>query len=103
MAACVGFGRSAGFGLQGSRRGAREGDLEQALVMGERALEGERQSVPSLIVTGRELAAEMRSPHPPRASGPTWTWRARRVGTVPAALPAALARERPAARGCGAA
>ncbi|UUU44152.1 hypothetical protein [Streptomyces sp. NBC_00162] len=26
---------------------AREGDSEQALVMGERALEGERQSVPS--------------------------------------------------------
>ncbi|NGO76763.1 XRE family transcriptional regulator [Streptomyces sp. YC504] len=39
---------------------AREGDLEQALVMGERALEGERQSVPSLIMTSRELAAEMR-------------------------------------------
>ncbi|MEI5136322.1 XRE family transcriptional regulator [Streptomyces libani] len=39
---------------------AREGDLEQALLMGERALEGERQSVPSLIMTSRELAAEMR-------------------------------------------
>ena len=39
---------------------AREGDLEQALVMGERALEGDRQSVPSLIMTSRELAAEMR-------------------------------------------
>ncbi|AQW53407.1 XRE family transcriptional regulator [Streptomyces violaceusniger] len=39
---------------------AREGDLEQALIMGERALEGERQSVPSLIMTSRELAAEMR-------------------------------------------
>ncbi|MHC5902877.1 XRE family transcriptional regulator [Streptomyces sp. S6] len=39
---------------------AREGDLEQALIMGEQALEGERQSVPSLIMTSRELAAEMR-------------------------------------------
>ncbi|WP_254647757.1 XRE family transcriptional regulator [Streptomyces sp. GbtcB6] len=39
---------------------AREGDLEQALDMGERALEGDRQSVPSLIMTSRELAAEMR-------------------------------------------
>ncbi|MFW6721003.1 XRE family transcriptional regulator [Streptomyces sp. MAR4 CNY-716] len=39
---------------------AREGDLEQALVMGERALEGDRKSVPSLIMTSRELAAEMR-------------------------------------------
>ncbi|MFF0729926.1 XRE family transcriptional regulator [Streptomyces sp. NPDC004134] len=39
---------------------AREGDLEQALAMGERALDGERQSVPSLIMTSRELAAEMR-------------------------------------------
>ncbi|WP_425829633.1 XRE family transcriptional regulator [Streptomyces fractus] len=40
---------------------AREGDLEQALMMGERALQGDRQSVPSLIMTSRELAAEMRS------------------------------------------
>jgi tetratricopeptide (TPR) repeat protein len=39
---------------------ARAGDLEQAVIMGERALEGERQSVPSLIMTSRELAAEMR-------------------------------------------
>ncbi|MCX4811999.1 hypothetical protein OG601_15440 [Streptomyces sp. NBC_01239] len=40
---------------------AREGDLEQALTMGGRALEGDRQSVPSLIMISRELAAEMRS------------------------------------------
>ncbi|MEU0738671.1 XRE family transcriptional regulator [Streptomyces sp. NPDC006134] len=40
---------------------AREGDLEQALTMGERALAGERRSVPSLIMTSRELAAEIRS------------------------------------------
>ncbi|MEO3844481.1 XRE family transcriptional regulator [Streptomyces sp. B22F1] len=39
---------------------AREGDLEQALAMGERALVGDRKSVPSLIMTSRELAAEMR-------------------------------------------
>ncbi|WP_416484430.1 hypothetical protein [Streptomyces sp. CL12] len=39
---------------------AREGDLEQALIMGARALEGDRQSVPSLIMTSWELAAEMR-------------------------------------------
>ncbi|WP_328861289.1 XRE family transcriptional regulator [Streptomyces sp. NBC_00306] len=39
---------------------AREGDLEQALTMGARALEGDRQSVPSLIMTSRELAAEMK-------------------------------------------
>lgn len=39
---------------------AREGDLEQALTMGERALDGDRQSVPSLIMTSRELAAEMK-------------------------------------------
>ncbi|MEF9913296.1 MULTISPECIES: XRE family transcriptional regulator [unclassified Streptomyces] len=40
---------------------AREGDLEQALIMGERALQGDRQSVPSLIMTSRELAAEVRN------------------------------------------
>lgn len=39
---------------------AREGDLEQALIMGERALVGDRQSVPALIMTSRELAAGMR-------------------------------------------
>jgi hypothetical protein len=39
---------------------AREGDLEQALITGQRALEGDRQSVPSLITTSRELAAEVR-------------------------------------------
>ncbi|MFF7363826.1 hypothetical protein [Streptomyces sp. NPDC008125] len=39
---------------------ARDGDLEQALVYGERALQGERQSVPSLNMTSRELAAVMR-------------------------------------------
>lgn len=39
---------------------AREGDLEQALIMGERALEGDRKSVPSLLMTSRELAAEMK-------------------------------------------
>lgn len=39
---------------------AREGDLEQALTMGERALESDRRSVPSLIMTSRELAAEMK-------------------------------------------
>ena len=38
---------------------AREGDLEQALIHGERALRGDRQSVPSLIMTSRELAAVM--------------------------------------------
>ncbi len=99
MAACGGFGRSTDFGVQASRRGAPGATW---LVMGERALEGERQSAPSLIMTSRELAAKMRSSHTPRASGPPRTQRARRVGTVPATLPAALARERPAARGCGA-
>lgn len=39
---------------------AREGDLEQALIHGERALQGDRQSVPSLIMTSRELEAVMR-------------------------------------------
>ncbi|MFI1095112.1 XRE family transcriptional regulator [Streptomyces sp. NPDC020917] len=39
---------------------AREGDLEGALIHGERALQGERQSIPSLIMTSRELAAVVR-------------------------------------------
>lgn len=39
---------------------AREGGLEGALLHGERALQGERRSVPSLIMTSRELAAIVR-------------------------------------------
>lgn len=39
---------------------AREGSLEQAVMYGERALQGDRQSVPSLIMTSRELAAVMK-------------------------------------------
>lgn len=39
---------------------AREGDLEQALTLGEQALAGERRSLPSLLMTSRELAAEVR-------------------------------------------
>ncbi|WP_049569509.1 hypothetical protein [Streptomyces sp. SBT349] len=39
---------------------AREGDLEQALIYGERALSADRQSVPSLLMTSRELAAVMK-------------------------------------------
>ncbi|MFE0627774.1 XRE family transcriptional regulator [Streptomyces sp. NPDC058864] len=40
---------------------AREGDLEQAVTYGEAALKGERQSVPSLIMVSRELAAVVRN------------------------------------------
>jgi tetratricopeptide (TPR) repeat protein len=36
---------------------AREGDLAQALAYGHRALEGERKSVPSLLMVSRELVA----------------------------------------------
>lgn len=36
---------------------AREGDLDRAVAYGERALNGDRQSVPSLIMVSRELAA----------------------------------------------
>lgn len=36
---------------------ARQGDLDQALAYGGRALEGERISVPSLLMVSQELAA----------------------------------------------
>jgi tetratricopeptide (TPR) repeat protein len=39
---------------------AREGDLDQALAYGERALVGDRQSVPSLLMVSRELAVVVR-------------------------------------------
>jgi tetratricopeptide (TPR) repeat protein len=39
---------------------ARDGDLEQAVTLGERALQGDRQSMPSLLMVSRELAAVMR-------------------------------------------
>jgi hypothetical protein len=34
---------------------AREGDLESALTCGERALSGDRRSLPSLLMVSREL------------------------------------------------
>jgi hypothetical protein len=34
---------------------AREGDLESALTYGERALSGDRRSLPSLLMVSREL------------------------------------------------
>lgn len=40
---------------------ARRGDLEQAVSYGERALEGKRKSLPSLLMTSRELATLLRS------------------------------------------
>jgi len=46
---------------------ARNGDLADAVSYGERALEGERQSVPSLLMVGQELAAEVRSRWPGKA------------------------------------
>ncbi|MDJ0466310.1 hypothetical protein [Streptomyces sp. H27-C3] len=52
---------------------ARGGDLEQALIMGERALAGDRQSVPSLIMTSRELAAEMKRSCRARAPSGGWS------------------------------
>jgi hypothetical protein len=39
---------------------ARRGELEQAISYGERALEGERKSLPSLLMTSRELATLLR-------------------------------------------
>lgn len=39
---------------------ARDGDLELAVALGARALEGDWQSVPSLIMTSRKLAADVK-------------------------------------------
>ncbi|MGW2784244.1 XRE family transcriptional regulator [Streptomyces populi] len=67
---------------------AREGDLEQALIMGERALEGERQSVPSLIMTSRELAAEMRQRYATEPAAQNYLAHLRDLGqSVPGFLP----------------
>ncbi|GGY95729.1 hypothetical protein [Streptomyces poonensis] len=67
---------------------AREGDLEQALIMGERALEGKRRSVPSLIMTSRELAAEMRRRYASESSAQDYLARLRELGeAVPGFLP----------------
>jgi hypothetical protein len=40
---------------------ARQGDLEQALVIGPDALAGDRKSLPSLLMVSRELGTELRS------------------------------------------
>jgi hypothetical protein len=39
---------------------AREGDLESALTYGQRALSGDRQSIPSLLMVSRDLGAVLR-------------------------------------------
>jgi tetratricopeptide (TPR) repeat protein len=67
---------------------AREGDLEQALIMGDRALEGDRQSVPSLIMTSRELAAEMRRTYASEPAAQDYLARLRELGKAkPGFLP----------------
>ncbi|MFC7263489.1 hypothetical protein [Streptomyces lutosisoli] len=67
---------------------AREGDLEQALIMGERALEGDRRSVPSLIMTSRELAAEMRRRYASEPAAQDYLARLRELGQgTPGFLP----------------
>ncbi|MGH3274953.1 MAG: helix-turn-helix domain-containing protein [Streptosporangiaceae bacterium] len=43
---------------------ARDGDLDQALSLGEMALADGRQSVPSLLMVGQEMAAELRRARP---------------------------------------
>jgi transcriptional regulator with XRE-family HTH domain len=48
---------------------AREGDLEQAVTTGIGALSGQRKSLPSLLMVGGELEAELRSRYPGE-SGP---------------------------------
>jgi tetratricopeptide (TPR) repeat protein len=50
---------------------AREGDLERAIAYGRRALAGDRQSRPSLLMVSRELASELarRYPGHPEAAG----------------------------------
>ncbi len=43
---------------------ARQGDLDQAIYHGKQALHGERQSLPSILTVGRELAQEIKSRYP---------------------------------------
>ncbi|GAB3214284.1 hypothetical protein GCM10027294_53420 [Marinactinospora endophytica] len=43
---------------------ARRGDLEAAVDHGRRALEGDRQSIPSLVMVGGELAQELTTRYP---------------------------------------
>ncbi|MEV5764827.1 XRE family transcriptional regulator [Micromonospora sp. NPDC052213] len=43
---------------------ARAGDLDQAVSYGRRALEGERQSLPSLLMCSKELATLLRARYP---------------------------------------
>ena len=50
---------------------ARDGDLEWAIDLGERALDGERKSLPSLLMCSRELGNALRQAgekHPAVAS-----------------------------------
>ncbi|MFC4612027.1 hypothetical protein ACFO9E_30310 [Streptomyces maoxianensis] len=48
---------------------ARQGDLDQAVNYGEWALKGDRQSLPSLLMVSRELAAIVNRDYANEAAG----------------------------------
>lgn len=50
---------------------ARQGDVEQAIALGQRALTGDRQSIPSLLMVSSELTTLLANQHPdePEVSG----------------------------------
>ncbi len=43
---------------------ARSGDLEGAVLLGRQALQGERRSIPSLLMVSQDLAATLRERYP---------------------------------------
>ncbi len=63
---------------------ARQGDLEQALAFGNHALQGDRQSMPSLLMTSRELAAEVRRSYASDPAAHEYLSRLRVLGTTQA-------------------
>jgi hypothetical protein len=62
---------------------ARRGDLEQAVSYGERALNGQRQSLPSLIMVSRDLTRVLRDRYPDEPAATAYLDRLEAISATP--------------------
>ena len=69
---------------------ARQGDIEEAIHQGDRALIGQRKSLPSLIMVSRDLTRVLKDRYPAEPSTHTYFDQLHTIGQA-----ADLARHRP--------
>ncbi|CUU61127.1 hypothetical protein Ga0074812_15717 [Parafrankia irregularis] len=63
---------------------ARQDDVDQAVAYGQRALQGDRQSIPSLLMCSRELSTVLQERHPDNAEVRDYLDNLRDVASLPA-------------------